>query len=207
MNLQEPFRKARREDCLRIAELFNVAGAGVPEYVWTTMAADFPGLSPLEIGEQRYAREDILFSYRNTVVAEIDGEVVGILVAFPIEVEDEVPDSGSSEPAAEVGADRDEPDIMAPFHELEVPGSYYVCAVALLPEYRNRGLGTRFMDIARQAACDGGFTTLSLIAFEQNPKAVKLYEKLGFRTVDSRPLIPHTLIRYTGKALLMAADV
>ena len=31
---------------------------------------------------RRYAREDIVFSYRNGVVAERDGEVVGMLLAF-----------------------------------------------------------------------------------------------------------------------------
>lgn len=203
IGLSAPFRPARPEDCLRIAELFNVAGGGVPEYVWTSLAADYPGLSPLEIGEQRYLREDIAFSYRNTVVAEIDRAVVGILVAFPIEIEDEPAPPEPVESPTETGA----PDVMRPFYELEIPGSYYICAVALSPEHRNHGLGTCFMEIARQVARSNGLKTLSLIAFEQNRRAVKLYEKLGFEVVDSRPLVPHPLIQYTGNALLMAASV
>ncbi|MBT3360793.1 MAG: GNAT family N-acetyltransferase [Rhodospirillales bacterium] len=201
--LEAPFRRAEPKDCLRIAELFNIAGAGVPEYVWTNLADEYPGLSPLEIGEQRYLREDIAFSFRNTVVAEIDGKVVGILIAFPIESEDEP----SQSELAETEPESDTPDVMRPFHELEIPGSYYICGVALSPEHRGRGLGTGFMEIARNTARNEGLKTLSLIAFEQNPRAVKLYEKLGFDIVDSRPLVPHPLIQYTGKALLMAAKV
>ncbi|MCG8512393.1 MAG: GNAT family N-acetyltransferase [Rhodospirillales bacterium] len=211
MKLEQPFRAARRDDCRRIAELFNVAGAGVPEYVWTSMADEYPGLTPIEIGQQRYSRDDIPFSYRNTVVAEIDGRVIGILVCFPIEEVDsadedatdqDVPSDGAGESEEETG-----PDVMRPYRELEIPGSFYICAVALEPDFRGQGLGTRLMEIARQQAREAGLKTLSLLAFDANPKAVKLYERLGFKTVETMPVVPHPLIRYRGNVLLMIADV
>lgn len=207
MKLEQPFRAATRADCRRIAELFNVAGAGVPEYVWTSMAGDFPGLSPIEIGERRYARDDIPFSYLNTVVTEIDGRVVGILVTFPNDdVDPNSEDFGDEEAMPEEANEPDEPDVMKPYRELEIPNSLYICAVALEPEFRGQGLGTRLMEIARRQALEKGIKTLSLLAFDANPKAVKLYERLGFRTVDRMPVVPHPLIHYEGNVLLMAAD-
>ena len=57
MNSGAIFRPAIREDSRKIAELFGIASGGVAEYVWGTLAPQYPGLTPLEIGERRYARE------------------------------------------------------------------------------------------------------------------------------------------------------
>ena len=201
MKLEAPFRPATRADCYRIAELFRICSGGVADYVWSTMADEYPGLSLTEIGARRYAREDIPFSYRNCVVAEVGGEVVGMLVAFPIAV----PAPDAREPDARAEGAPDRPDVLAPYGELEVPGSYYVCGMAVLPGHRNRGLGTRLLAIAQAEARARGLETLSLLAFEQNRDAVRLYERNGFVVVDRRPVVPHELIHYTGDALLMVA--
>ena len=50
-----------------------------------TLALEYPGLEPIEIGAVRYAREDGNFSYTNCVVAEREGEVVGQLCTYPVE--------------------------------------------------------------------------------------------------------------------------
>ncbi len=100
----------------------------------------------------------------------------------------------------------DVPDALKPFRELEIPGSYYVACVSVLPQYRGRGLGTRFMGLAREEARRRGHQTLSMLAFEENTGSVRLYERLGYEVVDSRPIVPHPLITYTGNVLLMASD-
>lgn len=203
MELTPPFRRAIDADCRRIAELFSIASGGVAKYVWSQL--DYPGLSLIEIGEQRYAREDTDFSYQNCVVAEIDREVVGMLVAFPMA--EHQPDSGDRETPEPEKPNPDEPDVLAPYDELEVPGSYYVCGIALLPEYQNRGLGTRFLEIAREQAKDRGLETLSLLVFERNEGAVRLYERHGYGVIDRRPVVPHPFIQYDGDVLLMTAQV
>lgn len=187
------FRRARVEDCAKIAELYSISSDGVADYIWRKLAG--PGEDPLEVGERRYAREDSVFSYKNCVVAEHNGEVIGMLVAFPMETE---PDPGESEV---------EDPVLAPYGELERPGSYYVCGMALLPEHRGRGLGAGMLGLAREEARRRGLAEMSLIVFEQNAGAKRLYERHGFREVDRRPVVPHELIRYTGDALLMVADV
>jgi ribosomal protein S18 acetylase RimI-like enzyme len=187
------FRRARVEDCGEIAALYSISSDGVADYIWRKLAG--PGEDPLEVGERRYAREDSVFSYKNCVVAEHNGEVIGMLVAFPMETE---PNPGEPE--------RKDP-VLAPYSELERPGSYYVCGMALLPEHRGRGLGARMLGLAREEARRRGLAEMSLIVFEQNTVAKRLYERHGFREVDRRPVVPHGLIRYTGDALLMVADV
>jgi hypothetical protein len=59
-------RPARSGDCRRIAELFRISSDGVADYIWRTLQADYPGLSLLEIGERRYARENTAFPIRTT---------------------------------------------------------------------------------------------------------------------------------------------
>ena len=78
--------------------------------------------------------------------------------------------------------------------------------MALFPEHRGRGLGTRLLGLAREQGRERGFEELSLIVFEQNVGAKRLSERVGFREVGGRPVVPHELMPYTRGALLMVAD-
>ena len=74
-------RSARLEDCGDIARLFLVSSEGLAEYIWSRI--DLPGLSPIEIGARRYAREGTTFSYENCIVADRGGGVLGKVHGFP----------------------------------------------------------------------------------------------------------------------------
>ncbi|MFQ6024794.1 MAG: GNAT family N-acetyltransferase [Acidiferrobacterales bacterium] len=203
MKLEPPFRKATVDDCYKIAELFRIASGGVAEYVWTTLAPDYPGLTPIEIGAKRYASDQTVFSYKNTVVVELDGKVAGILVTFPIEEESGEDMGTTAEPPDRSG----ESDVLEPYSKLEAPASWYICAMAFFPEFRGLGLGTQLLSIARQQAQEKEYHELSLIAFERNTGAVRLYERNGFKVIDRASVVSHELIHYTGDALLMTAPV
>jgi ribosomal protein S18 acetylase RimI-like enzyme len=189
-------RAARPEDCRRIAELFEMSSDGVADYVWSSLEPDHPGCSLLEIGARRYARENTAFSYQNCVVAERAGEVVGMLHAFVIEP------AAAPAPAAEPTD-----PVLRPYAELEVPGSFYVSGLALLPGERGRGVGTRLFGVARERAKALGCAELSLICYAGNAGARRLYERHGFTVIDRRDIVPHPMIHATGEALLMAAPV
>jgi ribosomal protein S18 acetylase RimI-like enzyme len=186
------FRPAKREDSRRIAELFRISSDGVVDYVWMTLASEYPGLEPIEIGAIRYAREEGNLSYTNCVVAEREGTVIGQLCTYPVESSAEDPD----EPVDPV---------LEPYGRLEMPGTLYISSLALLDGFRGMGLGTRMISIARDQARERGFDALSLLVFEQNTSAVKLYEREGFREVDRATVVPHPLINHTGDVILMTA--
>ncbi len=188
------FRAAIREDSPRIAELFSISSDGVVDYVWSILAPEYPGLEPIEIGALRYAREDNNFSYTNCVVAEREGEVIGQLCAYPVEANAEEPD-GPIDP------------VLEPYVRLEIPGTLYISSLAVLDEFRGRGLGTKMLSIARDQARERGLDALSLIVFEQNTGALRLYQREGFREVDRAPVVPHRLIHHTGDALLMTTEL
>ncbi|HSA82353.1 MAG TPA: GNAT family N-acetyltransferase [Geminicoccaceae bacterium] len=186
-------RPARPGDCRRIAELFRISSDGVADYVWSTLQADYPGASLIEIGERRYARENTAFSYRNCVVAEQDGAVIAMLHAFVI--------------AARDGPCADVDPVLRPYAELEAPGSLYVSGIAVAPEWRGQGLGTQLLAAARERARRRGCPSLSLICVAQNAGARRLYEREGFTAIDRRQIVAHPLIHGTGEALLMTAPV
>jgi len=185
------FRPAEKSDCQKIAQLFSIASDGVADYIWTKYSA--PGENIIDFGAKRYKSEDSVFSYRNCTVAEVDGEVAGILVAFPMHESEE--DESEVDP------------VLEPYMKLEQYNSYYICAMALFPEYRGRGIGTRLLEIAEQRAKDRKLNQLSLIVFEQNEGAKKLYERHGYYEIKREPVVPHELIHHTGDALLLVKDI
>ena len=53
-----------------------------------------------------------------------------------------------------------------------------------------------------------GAGNVSLICFERNEGAMRLYRRLGFSEIDRRPIVPHPSLHYRdGDALLMAREV
>jgi ribosomal protein S18 acetylase RimI-like enzyme len=195
VRLEPPLRRARKDDSRRVAELMDIAGHGLPAYVWSLSAED--GQESIDVGTERAARESGNFSYRNAVVAEEDGEVVALLLAYRL------PEAGDA-------ADLDEmPEVLRPLVELELlaPGTFYVNGLATLPGYEGRGLGSRLLDVANDLASEAGCDGLSIQVFEQNEGAVRLYERHGYRTVARKPAVPHSSYPYGGDVLLMIRKV
>lgn len=181
------FRPARKQDCADIARLYSISSDGVADYVWSTLAE--PGESPVDVGRRRYEREDTLFSYENCTIADIDDVIAGMLVAFPVHIDREAPAVGDP--------------VLAPYSRLEEDNSYYICGVALFEPYRGLGVGTRLMRLAEQKARALDLDKLSLIVFEQNVGAKRLYERLGFIEKAREKVVPHPLIHHAGDAVLM----
>lgn len=187
-------RPAVRGDCRAIAELFLIASDGLAHYIWGR--ANPTGLPPLEVGAQRYAREGVAFSYQNCAVAEVDGAVAGLLHSFPMR-----------SPVAE--DDDAEPDpVLQPYSELEDHGSLYISAVAVFAQYRGLGIGSRLLATAERRAQRLSQPRLSLICFEGNHGAMRLYQRLGYQEADRRPIVPHSSLRYSdGDAVLMVRPI
>ena len=185
------FRPAEKSDCREIASLYSISSDGVADYIWTKLAQ--PGENLLDVGQRRYERENTVFSYQNCTIATLGETVVGMLVAFPMVVDD--------------NAEPEEDPILAPYSKLEEDNSYYICGVAVFPEYRGRGIGTQLMAIAEQQAATKGFAKLSLIVFEQNKGAKRLYDRIGYREIAREAIAPHPLIHYSGDAILMVKEM
>jgi len=176
IELEAPFRHATQDDAPALAELVNIAGEGLPFYLWSKMAE--AGESAWDVGRRRAMREAGSFSFRNAVVAEVDGRVVASLIGYPL------PDQ--PEPI-----DERMPAMFVPLQELEnlAPGTWYVNVLATFAEYRDRGYGTRLLGIAERVAAAAGRSGLSIIVSDVNAGARRLYERCGCAEVAMRPMV------------------
>ena len=170
-------RNATTSDCAELAELINFAGEGLPLYLWQQAAA--PGEDPWKIGRGRAARETGSFSYRNAVIAEAGGKVLGALIGYPVPDEPDAIDIEST------------PPMFVPLLELEnlAAGTWYVNAVAAYPDARGLGVGSKLMQWAEVRASELGLQGVSLIVSDANPGARRLYERLGYAEVARRPMV------------------
>ena len=192
------YRPANKDDSRFIAEMIDISSDGVALIEWTEESQKATGRSALDIGAEMYASEKGDYSCRNCWIAEVSGQRAGMLLGFPM---------SARKPDDIVAPPFDEADVFAPYKYLEAPGTWYICGVAVLPEYRGRKIGTGLMQIARDQAKAHGYDRLSLVVFEENDAAVRLYRRLGYEVIDQAPVVPHPLIRYAGNALLMVTSI
>ena len=177
IELQPPYRRATPADAPALAELANIAGEGMPLYLWTRMAE--AGESPWDVGQERARREMGAFSYLNALMLEHQGKAVSCLIGYPLE--DSPPPVNYSEM----------PSLFVPLQQLEdmAPGTWYVNVLATYPEQRGKGFGRGLLAVAEAAAAAHGKRGLSLIVADSNAGARRLYERLGYRERARRPMV------------------
>jgi ribosomal protein S18 acetylase RimI-like enzyme len=192
MTQQPIFRPARKADAAALAVLVDIAGEGMPAYMWSTLAA--PGQSLLEVGRERAHRETGGFSYRNSVVGDVGGEIAASLVGYRL---DDPYDLDSS--LAET------PEIVRPLVRLEAraPGSWYVNVLATFPEFRRQGIAGRLLEIAEQKAREQGAPSLSVIVASWNAPAARLYTSAGYAGLARETALPFPGCPHQGDWLLM----
>jgi ribosomal protein S18 acetylase RimI-like enzyme len=188
-------RPARKADASALAVLVDIAGEGMPSFMWGRMKA--PGQSLFEFGRSRGAREEGAFSYRNATVAEIGGEVTACLVDYRL-----------ADPY-DIGSLDDASEFVRPLVLLEAkaPGSWYVNVLAAFPEFRGRGLGTRLLAHAEARARDNKCRKLSIIVASENVRAVRLYERTGYVATAREALVEFPGGTHGGDWVLMLKDV
>ena len=193
MNIQDTrlIRPATKKDATALAKLINIAGEGIPNWLWTRQC--FEGQTPLEIGTERARRETGGFSYTNALVEEHGDAMRGMVLSYAIEE-----------------APQDDPDTLpapiAPFVALEKlsVGTWYINALAVFADYRNNHTGSRLLTAAEDLAKRHGFKTMSIQVYGQNTGAVRLYKQMGYSIVASEPVRLHPCPPYyTGDVLLL----
>jgi len=170
------FRPATVDDAGLLAELINYAGEGLPLYLWGEMAE--PGEAAWDVGRRRAAREEGSFSYRNATIIEQDGQCAGCLIGY------EIPDNPGPIPD-------DLPSMFVPLQELEnqAPGTWYINVLAVRPQFRSQGLGTKLLASAEETAHGLGKRGISVIVSDANLGAYRLYKRLGYNEQARRLMV------------------
>jgi ribosomal protein S18 acetylase RimI-like enzyme len=185
------FRAATKADAAALAVLVDIAGEGLPAHLWSMLRA--PGQSILEVGRERAGREQGGFSYRNAIVAELDGEIAAALVGYRLDDPYDVSDLDAV------------PELLRPLVELEAlaPGSWYVNVLATFPEFRRQGLARMLLDRAETKAREAGAPGLSVIVAAENERAKRLYASADYGPLATRPVLVFPGCPHGGDWLLM----
>jgi ribosomal protein S18 acetylase RimI-like enzyme len=119
----------------------------IPLYLWGEMTE--PGEAAWDVGRRRAAREEGSFSYRNATIIEHDGHCAGCLIGY------EIPDNPDPIPD-------DMPSMFVPLQELEnqAPGTWYINVLAVRPQFRSQGLGTKLLALAEDGLGKRGMSVI-----------------------------------------------
>ena len=186
------FRTATEDDCTELALILDVAGRRLPSYLWSQDTGQ--GQSCFEYGREKIRTDTNRNSYfKNWLVAESQDKFVGAFFGFSIE-----------DPYPEIDLDA-VPECFRPCIELErvARGCWLLQAIAILPQYRGKGLARQLLDKAESVARDSGTNRIALQVEEVNEIAFNTYQKNGYIEVDRRPYIPFPGSDDTGDYVLM----
>lgn len=195
IKLDPPFRQAVQDDARLLADFVNMAGEGLPLYLWEQMATDSE--SPWDIGSARARRDSGGFSYRNAAFRTVDGEIAACLIGYPLE------DSPSASDYSDL------PPMFVPLQQLEdlVPGTWYINVLATLPAHRCKGYGRELLRLAECICTDLGKRGLSLIVANTNEGARHLYRANGYQDVASRSMVKERWQHPGANWVLMQKDL
>jgi ribosomal protein S18 acetylase RimI-like enzyme len=134
---------------------------------------------PLEVGRLEMLDEDTQFNWRSAHMAEINGEVAGLLLGYrKDDARQPIPD--------------DVWPPLVPIEELEAEanGLWFISMVGVHKPWRGQGVGSALLEQAEALAQQTQAHGLGLIVGDANSGARKLYESRGFSVKASRPMLP-----------------
>ena len=122
--------------------------------------------------------DDTLYSYRNTIIAEVDGNRVGALVAY----------DGARYAALRAktfGLVQQTSGMDLSRNAMEAgPGEFYLDSMAVLSDYRGLGIGKMLICDRMDYALRNGFQKVTLLVDKDKPRLQQYYESLGFVFIE-----------------------
>lgn len=127
------------------------------------------------------SQEDSQYSYRNTLVAMAGQRLVGIAVSYDGGRLHELRHAFVTAAREQLGKDHSN---MA---DETQAGELYLDSLAVIPEYRRRGIAQRLIRATKEKATAMGLPCVGLLVDKGNPSGEALYAATGFRYAgDSR---------------------
>ena len=177
-------RDAGPEDAAFLAKCVM---AGMHYYDFEPIKPEMEGFYQSLVDCER--RTDLLYTFANSRIAEVDGKAVGSLLSYPGDNYKELRHKTFSELWPEyIRMDTDS--------EQETgPGEYYLDTLAVVPEYRHRGIGRALLEDGIRLGKSKGFDLITLVVDSDMPDLVRLYESVGFRSHDHRRIFGVDFLR------------
>ncbi|WP_050981286.1 GNAT family N-acetyltransferase [Caldisericum exile] len=177
-------RKAQNSDFQDFYNLVYFASGNVLDSI-------FQGLTK-DVLKALYKNEKNLYSFKHTIFIEVNGKIAGLLVGYDFR-ESKLESISTFFNIIHVTKGNRFAILKNLFKAYTKIGKalrdeYYISNVAIYPEFRGSGLGTKPMLHAEQTASKRNLKYLSLDVECKNETAVNLYKKLGYKITEKKTL-------------------
>lgn len=191
------YRDARQSECLKLAQYINETAGGLLDYLYHGL---IPGRETIDLLAEFLADGDRYDSYTSITVAEYQGEIIGLV---------------SSYPASYHGIDREMEeffpksrlDLVRGFFETRVEDSYYLSAIYVSDQFRNRGIGSKLISLTKEKAKLYGYKELTLLVLENNEVAIEVYRKNGFKKIKHAKLGKNDFMSNAEGVFLLSSEL
>ena len=179
MNYELNIRKATKTDAPLIASVVAMA-------IGEEGTRHYCGENHQSVLEEIARLENSQYSYRNTLVAEVNGMPAGAAVAYD---------------GADLYKLRDVTlkhifDQTGKIHTIEDEtdaSEVYLDSIAVLPEYRGLGIGKHLLLALKDIAFNEYGKPLGLLVDFENPDAERLYKYVGFERMNVKDFLGHKM--------------
>lgn len=130
--------------------------------------------------------DDSQYSYKNALVAEVNGHVAGAIVAYdgallyPLR-EKTLSVIHKYNPSFEIVDDETQ------------AGEYYLDSIGILPDFRGMGIGRALLLALQEHVAKAHHPCIGLLVDYDNARAERLYQSVGFKRVGTKLFIGHEM--------------
>ena len=179
MNYELNIRKATESDAPLIAKVVAMA-------IGEEGTRHYCGDDHQSVLEEIARLENSQYSYRNAIIAEVNGIPAGAAVAYD---------------GADLYALRDVTlkhifNRTGKTHNIEDEtdaSEVYLDSIAVLPEYRGLGIGKRLLQTLKAKTLNEYGKNLGLLVDFENPNAERLYKSVGFERMNVKDFLGHKM--------------
>lgn len=177
-------RMATPADAELIAQAFIMAVGGID------VAKSYCGDNAIDVLKEIALTEGSQYYYANAIVAQCNNTPIGIAIGYDGAKLLQLREQTFNVICKHVGT---KPDIEPETSE----GEFYVDTLAVLSQYRGRGVGKILLDAICNRAFADGHTEVGLLVDMQNPKAESLYARVGFVRRTQKSFLGHPMWHMT----------
>ena len=190
-------RNGRLSDCPVLARLINESSSGAADYVFShsSQHGDAAGKKVSEL-----LASEVHYSFANTIVAQIESDVVGMALSFPA--------SGLLlNEQAKQHYSAQQFQYIQYFVDNKLNNSWHLDAICIRRKHRGRGIGTQLLEQVKQQAKHYKFPSLEVFVFSSNPDAIRFYHRNGFNMCKQIDTSNHEFLSDKSPLLLMCCDL
>jgi len=191
------YRRGKIEDCSKIAEGINLASGGIVEFLFHGLLENN---TVAEIMADFLRAETGYDSYKNAIIAECQGTIVGIVYSYPAKFHEITEETKAFFPS-------DRLILLADFFNSRVDHSLFLDSIYVDESFRGQGIGSKLIALTKAKAKENGYLQLSLMVMNENMVARRAYERNHFTIVKHIEVKEHKLIPNKGGIYLLVSDV